>query len=124
MGAGQTFQWATQYPDFMDLAVPFCGAAKTSLHNKVMLEGVKVALLSGKSASSAGVCKGENLQHREWSDKEKEVGLKALGRVWVACNRAFVDCADAIQLCGMGLQPTVLPTEGVRDCADTRLQES
>jgi len=35
MGAGQTYQWVTQYPDFMDLGVPFCGSAKTSLHNQV-----------------------------------------------------------------------------------------
>lgn len=35
MGAGQTYQWATQFPGFMDLAVPFCGSAKTSLHNQV-----------------------------------------------------------------------------------------
>lgn len=82
MGAGQTFQWATQYPDFMDLMVPFCGAAKTSLHNQVMLEGVKVAILSGKSASSAGVCKGSDLQGQyEFTDEEKKIGLKALGRV-------------------------------------------
>ncbi|CZR66135.1 probable homoserine acetyltransferase family protein [Phialocephala subalpina] len=86
MGAGQTFQWATMYPDFMDIAVPFCGAAKTSLHNQVFLEGVKVALLSAKRLPSAGVCadgkmpKGE--EYRTWSEEEKEVGLKALGRVY------------------------------------------
>lgn len=84
MGAGQTYQWATQYPDFMDLVVPFCGSAKTSLHNQVFLEGVKAAVLGGKSASSAGVCKGEAVQgkYRVWSDEEKTIGLKALGRVY------------------------------------------
>ena len=81
MGAGQTYQWATQYPDFMDVVVPFCGSAKTSLHNQVFLEGVKVAMLGGKAASSAGVCKGEAL-NRTWSDEEKNVGMKALGRVY------------------------------------------
>lgn len=84
MGAGQTFQWATQYPDFMDLVVPFCGAAKTSLHNQSMLEGVKVAVLSGKGVASAGVCKGAAEQggYRAWSAEQREVGLKALGRVY------------------------------------------
>lgn len=84
MGAGQTFQWATQYPDFMDLIVPFCGAAKTSLHNQVFLEGVKVAVLGGKQASSAGVCKGEAIdgKYRTWTDEERTKGLKALGRVY------------------------------------------
>ena len=84
MGAGQTYQWATQYPDFMDLAVPFCGSAKTSLHNQVFLEGVKSAVLGGKQASSGGICKGEAVkdQYRTWTDKEREVGMKALGRVY------------------------------------------
>jgi homoserine acetyltransferase len=84
MGAGQTFQWATQYPDFMDLVVPYCGSAKTSLHNQVMLEGVKSTVLSGKGAVSAGVVKGEAVkgQYRTWSEEEKTVGLKALGRVY------------------------------------------
>lgn len=84
MGAGQTYQWATQYPSFMDLVVPFCGSAKTALHNQSMLEGVKVAVLSGKGAISAGVCKGEANQgaYRAWSEDEKTVGLKALGRVY------------------------------------------
>ncbi|EMC92028.1 hypothetical protein BAUCODRAFT_159807 [Baudoinia panamericana UAMH 10762] len=84
MGAGQTYQWATQFPDFMDLVVPFCGSAKTSLHNQVFLESVKSAILAAKGASSAGVCKGEAIQggYRGWSDEERTVGLKALGRVY------------------------------------------
>jgi homoserine acetyltransferase len=78
MGAGQTFQWATMYPDFMDLIVPFCGAAKTSLHNQVMLEGVKSAMLSGKKATSGGVSNNEidMSNYRSWSDEEREVGSK------------------------------------------------
>jgi pimeloyl-ACP methyl ester carboxylesterase len=86
MGAGQTYQWATQYPDFMDIAVPFCGSAKTSLHNQVFLEGVKAALLAGKGHSSAGVCahgkSADGEVVRTWSKEEREVGLKALGRVY------------------------------------------
>lgn len=85
MGAGQTYQWATQYPEFMDVIVPFCGSARTSLHNQVFLEGVKSAVLGGKRVSSGGVCKGEagvKGQYRTWSDEEREVGLKALGRVY------------------------------------------
>lgn len=68
----------------MDYIVPFCGSAKTSLHNQVFLEGVKSAVLSGKKASSGGICKGEAVEgeYRGWSDKEREIGLKALGRVY------------------------------------------
>lgn len=86
MGAAQAYQWATQYPDFMDLIVPFCGSAKTSLHNQVFLEGVKSALLSAKGAVSGGIMKGEGQvsshDYRKWSDAEKITGLKALGRVY------------------------------------------
>jgi homoserine acetyltransferase len=94
MGAGQTFQWITQYPDFMDLAVPFCGSAKTSLHNQVFLEGVKCALLAAKKVPSAGCGKdGVDVQgepYRIWEEEEQLVGLKALGRVyagWLVCRR-------------------------------------
>ena len=85
MGAGQTFQWITQYPDFMDLAVPFCGSARTSLHNQVFLEGVKSALLAAKGIASAGSkeggATGEGLKEkRVWTEEEKTVGLKAFGR--------------------------------------------
>jgi len=50
----------------------------------VFLEGVKVAVLGGKKASSAGVCKGEAVEdeYRTWTDAERAVGLKALGRVY------------------------------------------
>jgi len=54
MGAGQTYQWATSYSEFLDIAVPFCGSAKTSLHNQVFLEGEKYALLAdGKTSRLA-----------------------------------------------------------------------
>ena len=81
MGAGQTFQWATQYPNFMDLIVPFCGAAKTAEHNQVMLEGVKSAMLSGKKTSSGGISKNEidMDKYRTWSDEEKTVGSESFG---------------------------------------------
>jgi homoserine O-acetyltransferase len=84
MGGAQTYQWATQYPDFMDLAVPFCASAKTSLHNQVFLEGVKSALLAAKGIQSAGSGQGGALASgqtlRIWNDAEKRVGLKAFGR--------------------------------------------
>ncbi|TVY82502.1 putative acyltransferase [Lachnellula suecica] len=86
MGAGQTYQWATSFPEFMDICVPFCGSAKTSLHNQVFLEGVKAALLGARKNSSAGSCEdgvlsaGESF--RTWTAEEKEVGLKAFGRVY------------------------------------------
>ncbi|KAJ4015466.1 hypothetical protein NW752_006928 [Fusarium irregulare] len=79
MGAAQSFQWATQYPDFMDIVVPFCGSARTSLHNQVFLEGVKSALIAAKGKSSAGSCQ-TGVNDSKWTDKEKEVGLKAFGR--------------------------------------------
>lgn len=45
---------------------------------------MKAALIAPKRVSSAGICKGEAIQqdHRVWSEEDKEVGLKALGRVY------------------------------------------
>lgn len=92
MGAGQTYQWMTQYPDFMDLGVPFCGSAKTSLHNQVFLEGVKSALFAAKGTSSAGIAKSDvktaNAQdarlksYTAFSEENTKIGLRALGRVY------------------------------------------
>lgn len=80
MGAAQSFQWATQFPTFMDICVPFCGSARTSIHNQVFLEGVKSALLAAKGVSSAGSTLGRTSQSTEWTQSEREVGLKAFGR--------------------------------------------
>ena len=44
MAGCQAYQWAAQYPDFVDAILPFCASAKTSIHNYVFLEGVKAAL--------------------------------------------------------------------------------
>ncbi|KAK9853814.1 Homoserine acetyltransferase [Penicillium brevicompactum] len=86
MGGAQTYQWATQYPDFMDIAVPFCTSAKTSLHNQVFLEGVKSSLIAVKKSRSAGSGKiglnRETAESHSWTEEEKDVGLKALGRVY------------------------------------------
>ncbi|KAH8731678.1 homoserine acetyltransferase family protein-like protein [Phaeosphaeriaceae sp. PMI808] len=89
MGAGQTYQWATQYPDFMDLIVPFCGAAKTSPHNQVMLEGVKSALYAAIGTSSQGICQPTSLHPAAFTTSPssmmrspRDTGLRALGRVY------------------------------------------
>ncbi|KAJ5091211.1 hypothetical protein NUU61_006081 [Penicillium alfredii] len=86
MGGAQTFQWATQYPEFMDLVVPFCTSARTSIHNQVFLEGVKSALLAAKGTRSAGsgaigVRTGCTETHT-WTNEERDIGLKAMGRVY------------------------------------------
>jgi len=86
MGAGQTYQWVTQYPEFMDVAAPFCGSAKTSLHNQAMLEGVKSALYAAQGTSSGGVSKAEPNKtgsgYATFTEETRSNGLKALGRVY------------------------------------------
>ncbi|KAM3512983.1 hypothetical protein MY11210_003383 [Beauveria gryllotalpidicola] len=82
MGACQTYQWLTQYPDFMDLGVPFCGSARAAIHNQVFLEGVKSAVLAAKRAASAGSARGEAGTYAPWTDEERVAGLKAFGRVY------------------------------------------
>jgi homoserine acetyltransferase len=70
----------------MDICVPFCGSAKTSLHNQVMLEGVKSTLMAALGTSSAGSTKGrvetKGSEARKWTDEQKKSGLKAFGRAY------------------------------------------
>ncbi|MPY60730.1 alpha/beta fold hydrolase [Streptomyces spongiae] len=72
MGAGQTFQWAVSYPEMVERIAPFCGSPRTSLHNKVFLEGVKAAL-TADAVFNGG-----------WYDEGKwpTTGLRALARVY------------------------------------------
>jgi homoserine O-acetyltransferase len=44
MGAGQTFQWAAQFPDMVAAAVPIAGSARTASFNKVFLLSLRRAL--------------------------------------------------------------------------------
>jgi len=70
MGAGQTYQWAVSYPDMVERILPFCGSAKTSLHNIVFLEGVKAALQADVAWKGG------------WYDEPPTTGLRAVGRVY------------------------------------------
>jgi len=70
MGAGQTYQWAVSHPEMVPRILPFCGSAKTSLHNIVFLEGVKAAL-TADAAWNHG-----------WYDEQPTKGLRAMARVY------------------------------------------
>lgn len=70
MGAGQTYQWAVSYPEMVERIFPFCGSARTSLHNIVFLEGVKVAIQTDVAWQEG------------WYDAQPNKGLRAVGRVY------------------------------------------
>lgn len=46
MGAQIAFQWGATYPDAIDGLLPFVGSARTSPHNRVFLENVRMAIES------------------------------------------------------------------------------
>ncbi len=79
MGAQQTYQWGSLYPDMVERIAPICGSAKTSRHNFVFLEGVKAAL-TADDAWAGG-----------WYEKPPTKGLRAMGRVYAgwAVSQAF-----------------------------------
>jgi homoserine O-acetyltransferase len=70
MGAGQTYQWAVSFPDVVKRILPFCGAAKTSLHNIVFLEGVKAALTADVAFQGGRY------------ETQPDIGLRAMARVY------------------------------------------
>lgn len=44
MGGMQAYQWAAAYPDAVERLAVICGAAKTSPHNQVFIDGIRSAL--------------------------------------------------------------------------------
>lgn len=70
MGAQQSFQWAAQFPDMVKSIVPFCGSAKTSIHNIVFLEGPKNALMTDAAFADG------------WYKSQPNKGIKAFARVY------------------------------------------
>ena len=79
MGAQQTYQWGSLYPDMVERIVPVCGSAKTSRHNFVFLEGVKAAITTDAAWVGGSY------------DKPPLQGLRAMGRVYAgwAVSQAF-----------------------------------
>lgn len=72
MGAGQTFQWASQFPESVRAAVPFCGSARTAIHNWVFLESLKQTLRLDPKFNGG-----------EYSPDDPPVeGLKAFGTIY------------------------------------------
>ena len=70
MGAFQAYQWGLAHPDLVERIAPMCGAARCSRHCYVFLDGAKAALLADPAYKGGDY------------DRQPEVGLKALGRVW------------------------------------------
>ena len=79
MGAFQAYQWGLSYPQLVKCIAPCCGAARTSRHCYVFLEGAKAALLADAAYNDGDY------------EQVPETGLKALGRVWAgwALSQAF-----------------------------------
>ena len=79
MGAQQTFQWGSLFPEMVERILPVCGSAKTSHHNFVFLEGVKAALTADDAWKG-----GEY-------EKPPTKGLRAMARVYAgwAVSQAF-----------------------------------
>ncbi|KAJ3328376.1 hypothetical protein HDU76_010082 [Blyttiomyces sp. JEL0837] len=72
MGAQQTYQWGALYSDMIEYIVPFCGSAKTSVHNFVFLEGPASALRAD-GAFKEGWYKPDEIPTK---------GLRAFARVY------------------------------------------
>jgi homoserine O-acetyltransferase len=70
MGAQQALHWGALYPDEVERICAVCGSARTSVHNKVFLEGVKAALT------------GDPTWRDGWFHGKPERGLRAMGRVY------------------------------------------
>lgn len=82
MGALQTFEWGSRYPDMVEAILPICGAARVSPHNYLFLDGAKAALLADQSFAGGDY------------DLQPQNGLLAFGRVyagWMFSQAFFRD---------------------------------
>ncbi|MEY9979439.1 alpha/beta fold hydrolase [Lysinibacillus sp. RC79] len=70
LGALQTFQWGTSYPEMVERIAPFGGTAKTRPHAQVVFEGL-IAALQADSNWKEG-----------YYDSQPAAGLAAMGRVY------------------------------------------
>ena len=79
MGAQQALHWGALHPDEVERICAVCGSAKTSPHNRLMIEGIKAAL-TGDPAWRDG-----------WFHAKAERGLRSMGQIYAgwAMSQAF-----------------------------------
>lgn len=79
MGAQQALHWGAIFPEQVERICAVCGSARTSIHNKVFLEGVRATLTGDPSWS------GDHFSEHPVR------GLRAMGRVYAgwAMSQAF-----------------------------------
>lgn len=79
MGAQQALHWGALFPKAVARICAVCGSARTSIHNKVFLEGVRAALT------------GDRHWRGTHFDGHPTQGLRAMGRVYAgwALSQAF-----------------------------------
>ncbi len=79
MGAQQALHWGALFPDRVERICALCGSARTSIHNKVFLEGVRATLTADANWT------GTHFRAKP------EAGLRAMGRVYAgwAMSQAF-----------------------------------
>ncbi|HEY9567152.1 MAG TPA: alpha/beta fold hydrolase [Thalassobaculum sp.] len=79
MGAQQALHWGAIFPDRVERICAVCGSARTSVHNKVFIDGVRAALTTDPA------WRGTHFAGRP------EAGLRAMGRVYAgwAVSQAF-----------------------------------
>lgn len=79
MGAQQALHWGAIFPDHVSRICAICGSARTSIHNKVFLQGVRATLTGDPS------WRGDHFSQHPVR------GLRAMGRVYAgwAMSQAF-----------------------------------
>jgi homoserine O-acetyltransferase len=80
MGAQQAFQWAVSYPEMVGALAPICGSARTSVQNRLLLEGARTALATSTDFNGG------------WYDAPPTRGLLAFCRAYsslVACSAFY-----------------------------------
>jgi homoserine O-acetyltransferase/O-succinyltransferase len=79
MGAQQALHWGAIFPDQVQRICALCGSARTSIHNKVFLEGVRATLT------------GDPAWNGTHFTQHPRRGLRAMGRVYAgwAMSQAF-----------------------------------
>ncbi len=79
MGAQQALHWGAIFPDRVERICAICGSARTSIHNKVFLQGVRAALT------------GDPAWRGDHFSEHPVRGLRGMGRVYAswAMSQAF-----------------------------------